>query len=162
MAECNSDLAAQAVASLKQKELKLCFAESLTGGMISSGIVDVPGASYVLNQGLVTYSNEAKMRLLGVRKETLDAFGAVSPQTAADMAAGALFTAKADYALSVTGCAGDDDPNKGIATRARVRFRISMSDTGGEGTARKRARYLVPNKWLPVLLRYCLQILRSR
>ena len=54
MAECNSDLAAQAVASLKQKDLKLCFAESLTGGMISSGIVDVPGASAVFNGAVVS------------------------------------------------------------------------------------------------------------
>ena len=93
---------------LRERGLTVTTAESCTGGMIAGRIVDVPGASYVLNQGLVTYSNEAKMRLLGVRKETLDAFGAVSPQTAEEMAAGALVSASADIALSSTGIAGPD------------------------------------------------------
>ena len=71
MAECNSDLAAQAVALLKQNGLKLCFAESLTGGMISSGIVDVPGASAVFNGAVVSYVNDVKTGVLGVSPDVI-------------------------------------------------------------------------------------------
>ncbi len=81
-------------------------AESCTGGLIAGTLVNVAGASDVLNEGYVTYSNEAKERLVGVRHETLETYGAVSEQTAREMAEGALKAAGADVGLSSTGIAG--------------------------------------------------------
>ena len=118
MAECNSDLAAQAVASLKQKDLKLCFAESLTGGMISSGIVDVPGASAVFNGSVVSYVNEVKTGVLGVSPEVISEKTEVSYECAEQMASGAAKILSADIAISVTGIAGPggDMPGKPVGT----------------------------------------------
>lgn len=83
-------------------------AESCTGGMIVSLMTDLPGSSSMVDRGFVTYSNEAKMEMLGVRQETLDAHGAVSEQTAREMAEGALERSNAGLTLSVTGIAGPD------------------------------------------------------
>jgi len=94
------------VALLREKGKTLSCAESCTGGMIASSIVDVSGSSEVFLEGCVTYSNEAKMRRLGVREETLSQFGAVSARTAAEMAEGMRQTSGSDYALATTGIAG--------------------------------------------------------
>lgn len=83
-------------------------AESCTGGMIVSLMTDLPGSSSMVDRGFVTYSNEAKIEMLGVRKETLDEHGAVSEQTALEMAAGALERSNAGLTISVTGVAGPD------------------------------------------------------
>lgn len=91
---------------LKKKKLTLTTVESCTGGAIAARIVNVPGASEVLMQGFVTYSNEAKHKLVGVKKKTLKEFGAVSSQTAAQMAKGGCKVAGSDVAISVTGIAG--------------------------------------------------------
>ncbi|QFJ55641.1 CinA family protein [Pseudobutyrivibrio xylanivorans] len=89
-------------------------AESCTGGMIASSIVDVAGASDCFNEGYVTYSNEAKMKNLGVKDGTLMAHGAVSFETAIEMAKGVRKKAKADYGISSTGIAG---PGGGSPTK---------------------------------------------
>ncbi|RHR32350.1 CinA family protein [Clostridium sp. AF19-22AC] len=94
------------VAILSAKGLTITTAESCTGGLIAGTLVNVSGASDVLNEGYVTYSNEAKERLVGVKHETLETYGAVSEQTAAEMARGAAKAAHADVALSATGIAG--------------------------------------------------------
>lgn len=91
---------------LAQKKMTVTTAESCTGGLIAGTLVNVAGASDVLNEGYVTYSNEAKERLVGVKHETLEEYGAVSEQTAREMAEGAARAAKADAALSATGIAG--------------------------------------------------------
>lgn len=96
----------QVVRLLSEREFTVTTAESCTGGWIAGALINVAGASDVLNEGYVTYSNEAKQRLLGVREDTLRQFGAVSEQTAAEMAAGAARAAHADVALSSTGIAG--------------------------------------------------------
>lgn len=83
-------------------------AESCTGGMIVSLMTDLPGSSSMVDRGFVTYSNEAKMEMLGVTKATLDTHGAVSERTALEMAEGALERSNAGLALSVTGIAGPD------------------------------------------------------
>ena len=88
------------------KELMLATAESCTGGMISATLSDIPGCSGALDRGFITYSNDAKREMLGVRQDTLDAHGAVSPEVAAEMAAGARDRAKVGLAVSVTGVAG--------------------------------------------------------
>ena len=84
----------------------IATAESCTGGMISAAITDIAGSSRVLDRGFVTYSNAAKMDMLGVSAETLDTHGAVSEQVAAEMAAGALKYSNATLTVSVTGIAG--------------------------------------------------------
>ena len=97
---------------LKKKGYTVTTAESCTGGRLAARIMNVPGASNVYNEGYITYSNDAKRKLLGVKKETLEEFGAVSRQTAQEMAEGAADAAGADAALSVTGLAGPDGGTK--------------------------------------------------
>lgn len=94
------------VEKLKAAHKTVAFAESCTGGLIAKRMTDVPGASEVFGFGFVTYANEAKMKLLGVSPETLEAHGAVSPETACEMARGAKRVSGADIAVSVTGIAG--------------------------------------------------------
>ncbi|UWQ55683.1 CinA family protein [Leisingera caerulea] len=86
--------------------ITIATAESCTGGMIAAALTDIPGSSAVVDRGFVTYSNAAKMQMLGVKTETLDAVGAVSEEVAAEMAAGALSNAGVTLAVSVTGIAG--------------------------------------------------------
>lgn len=93
---------------LLEKKMTIAFAESCTGGMIAGRLVNVPGVSKAFGTGYVTYSNQAKRKLLGVKKSTLKQFGAVSAQTAKEMAQGAMFASGADMAVSVTGIAGPD------------------------------------------------------
>ncbi len=97
-----------AVRALLARGLTAAAAESCTGGLVSARIVDVPGASKVFLEGLVTYSNGAKIRRLGVSEETLARFGAVSAETAREMAEGLLKSSGADIAVSTTGIAGPD------------------------------------------------------
>ena len=91
---------------LAERHYTVTTAESCTGGLIAGTLVNVAGASDVLNEGYVTYSNGAKERLVGVGHETLEKYGAVSEQTAREMARGAAKAAGADAALSSTGIAG--------------------------------------------------------
>ena len=86
----------------------LTTVESCTGGGIAYTLTSVPGCSAWFETGFVTYSNDAKMNLVGVSEDLLTSFGAVSEQVAEAMASGALTTAGADYAVSVTGIAGPD------------------------------------------------------
>lgn len=97
---------------LTEQGKKLAVAESCTGGLIAKRIVDRPGASAVFDCGVVSYSNEIKNKVLGVSKETLEKYGAVSSQTAAEMAQGILNLSGADIAVSVTGIAGPDGGTK--------------------------------------------------
>ncbi|CEJ73305.1 competence damage-inducible protein A [[Clostridium] sordellii] len=91
---------------LVEKNLTIAVSESCTGGMVSSMLIDYPGISQVFMEGCVTYSNEAKMSRLGVKKETLDNFGAVSTETAIEMAKGVAMNLKTNVGLSTTGIAG--------------------------------------------------------
>jgi nicotinamide-nucleotide amidase len=102
----DEDLEHGLVSALAQRKQTLAVAESCTGGLIAHRITNVPGASAVLLAGLVTYSNAAKERFLGVTPEALAAHGAVSEAVAREMAEGARRETGADYALSVTGIAG--------------------------------------------------------
>lgn len=94
------------VSLLQEKKMTITTAESCTGGMIASRIVNVSGASEVFNEGFITYANSAKEKYAGVLKETLQQYGAVSHQVALEMAEGAAKKADADVAISVTGIAG--------------------------------------------------------
>jgi len=95
-------------AALKARGFVLALAESCTGGMVAQEITSVAGSSAWFDRGFVTYSNQAKMDMLGVNKQTLLQFGAVSEQTAAEMAQGALRFSLADISASITGIAGPD------------------------------------------------------
>jgi len=91
---------------LKSQGKTIATAESCTGGMIGSSLTAIAGVSEVYGYGFVTYSNEAKMQLLGVNEQTLASFGAVSAETVAEMAEGALTRSGADMAVAVSGIAG--------------------------------------------------------
>ena len=93
-------------ARLKARGLRLATAESCTGGWVAGAVTAIAGSSAWFDRGFVTYSNDAKMEMLGVSAATLEAFGAVSEQTAGEMAAGALAHSHAQLALSITGVAG--------------------------------------------------------
>lgn len=103
---------------LKERGYTLAAAESCTGGLISAEITSVSGSSVVFGYGVCTYANEAKMKLLGVKEETLASVGAVSEETAVQMAEGVRKLAGADIAVSVTGIAGPTGgtPEKPVGT----------------------------------------------
>lgn len=102
----NYSLEERLVSKLAEKKFTITTAESCTGGLIAGTIVNAAGASDVLKEGYITYSNEAKEHLVGVKTATLKEYGAVSEQTAREMAEGAAKAANADVALSATGIAG--------------------------------------------------------
>ncbi|MGF7011503.1 nicotinamide-nucleotide amidase [Lachnospiraceae bacterium PF1-22] len=97
---------------LKAKGYTLATAESCTGGLLSGRLINVAGISEVFKEGFVTYANEAKMRSLGVKEETLTQFGAVSKETAREMSEGVCLVTGADVGISVTGIAGPDGGTK--------------------------------------------------
>lgn len=90
----------------RKNQKKIVTAESCTGGLIAALLTEIPGSSDVFERGFVTYSNLAKMEHLGVLQNTLETYGAVSQQTASEMALGALKASQADLSVSVTGVAG--------------------------------------------------------
>jgi len=93
---------------LKKHGLKIATAESCTGGLLTGRIINVPGASKVLKEGLITYSNKAKRKYLKVKKETLRKYSDVSEETAREMAIGLATETGADVTVSITGLAGPD------------------------------------------------------
>jgi nicotinamide-nucleotide amidase len=106
------DLAKEVLALAKQQGKRIVTAESCTGGLIASCLTAVPGSSDVVDSGFITYSNEAKSRLLGVPRDALASHGAVSDIVASAMAEGALAQVSADLAIAVTGIAGPDGGTK--------------------------------------------------
>lgn len=111
-------LDAVVVRLLTERKKTLALAESCTGGFIAHRITNIPGASVVFLAGLVTYSNEAKQKFLGVKAETLQAHGAVSAETAQEMAEGCRANVGANFAIAVTGIAGPGGgtPEKPVGT----------------------------------------------
>lgn len=97
---------------LMEKNLTIAVAESLTGGMVASRLINYPGISKSFMEGFITYSNEAKINTLGVGRETLNKYGAVSEETAKEMAYGAAKVAGTDIGVSTTGIAGPDGGTK--------------------------------------------------
>jgi nicotinamide-nucleotide amidase len=102
----NQELAFDLGAALSARKWIAATAESCTGGLVAGAITDIAGSSEWFDRGFVTYSNEAKTELLGVRPETLARFGAVSEATVREMVVGALERSRADIAVAVTGIAG--------------------------------------------------------
>ena len=112
---------------LVERKQTLALAESCTGGYIAHRVTNVPGASAVFSAGIVTYSNEAKQRFLGVRAETLARHGAVSEPVAREMAESARRASQTDYAISVTGIAG---PGGGTAEKPVGTVFIALASPG--------------------------------
>jgi nicotinamide-nucleotide amidase len=103
---------------------RIASAESCTGGMIAAALTEVAGSSDMFDRGFVTYSNQAKIDMLGVLPETLAAYGAVSEQVAGEMAEGALHASMADLAVSTTGIAGPGGSE--FKPEGRVCFGLAM------------------------------------
>lgn len=131
----------------KSRGLRIATAESCTGGMVTAALTDIPGSSAVVDRGFVTYTNAAKIQMLGVAAATLDAHGAVSEQVAAEMAAGALARSEADVAVAITGIAGPGGSE--FKPEGRVCFGLARKsaptqtetiDFGAIGRANVRAR----------------------
>jgi nicotinamide-nucleotide amidase len=112
------ELAVRVGQALLARRLRVATAESCTGGFLAKSLTDIPGSSQWFECGYVTYSNQAKIRDLGVETQTLARHGAVSEATAREMAAGALRVTGAEIALGVTGIAGPDGalPEKPVGT----------------------------------------------
>ena len=105
--------------------LRIASAESCTGGMVAAALTDLPGSSAMFDRGFVTYSNAAKIDMLGVRPETLAAYGAVSEQIAHEMATGALTRANATLAIATTGIAGPGGSD--FKPEGRVCFGVAVT-----------------------------------
>ena len=124
--------------ALKGRSATVSAAESCTGGLLLSCLTDVPGSSAYVEGGLVTYSNEAKMKLLKVREATLIEFGAVSEATAQEMARGARAIFQTDYGLSVTGIAG---PGGGTAEKPVGTTFIGLAGPTGQVRVERHVWY---------------------
>lgn len=120
-------IAAEILAAARAKGIRIATAESCTGGMVAAALTDIAGSSDVFDRGFVTYSNAAKIAMLGVDPATLDAFGAVSEPIAAQMADGARKSANAALAVSVTGIAGPGGSD--FKPEGRVCFGVAFEDT---------------------------------
>lgn len=118
-----SELAEKLLQVASSKDLVIATAESCTGGMVAAAITDIPGSSSIMDRGFVTYTNAAKMDLLGVKQSTLEMHGAVSEPVAYEMAEGARQNSKADLAVSITGIAGPGGSD--FKPEGRVCFGIS-------------------------------------
>lgn len=153
------------VLSLKEKGLKAAFAESCTGGLVSKRVTEIPGASEVFGFSACTYSNGMKTKILGVKEETLKAYGAVSSQTAIEMARGVREVAGADIGVSVTGVAGPDGGTEekpvglvyiGISTKDGEDFK-ELKLSRGYGGEREFIRLLASSHALYMALKACKQ-----
>jgi nicotinamide-nucleotide amidase len=139
--------AASLLEAAKSKGVLIATAESCTGGMVSAAITDIAGSSAIFDRGFVTYTNAAKMQMLGVTAKALAAHGAVSEQVAAQMALGALEHSDAHLALAITGIAGpggsDHKPEGrvcfGLATRATCRTETIEFGALGRDNVRQAA-----------------------
>ncbi|UOA27426.1 CinA family protein [Pseudosulfitobacter sp. DSM 107133] len=129
----------------KARGVMIATAESCTGGMVAAALTDIPGSSAVVDRGMVTYTNAAKVEMLGVSPATLDAFGAVSEETAAEMATGALRHSHAQLAVSITGIAGpggsDHKPEGRVcfAVAGPLGVKLQTVEFGAQGRANVRA-----------------------
>lgn len=122
------------------------FAESCTGGLLAARLVSIPGASAVLNESHVTYSNAAKTRLLGVSAETLESYGAVSAQCAQEMAEGVRRISGADWGVSVTGIAGPDG-----GTAEKPVGTVFVGVAGEAGTFTREFHFRGRREWIRTL-----------
>jgi nicotinamide-nucleotide amidase len=122
-------LAQSVLDSCRARGWRLATAESCTGGLVAGALTAIAGSSDVVERGFVAYSNDAKSELLGVSPQTIATYGAVSAETAAEMAQGALTHAPVDLAVSVTGIAG---PGGATPTKPLGLMLFGLARRGGE------------------------------
>ncbi|WP_247999521.1 nicotinamide-nucleotide amidase [Escherichia marmotae] len=127
-------LSEQVGLALKARGATVTTAESCTGGWVAKVITDIAGSSAWFERGFVTYSNEAKAQMIGVREETLAQHGAVSEPVVVEMAIGALKAARADYAVSISGIAG---PDGGSEEKPAGTVWFAFASASGEGITRR-------------------------
>lgn len=127
-------LSEQVGQALKARGATVTTAESCTGGWVAKVITDIAGSSAWFERGFVTYSNEAKAQMIGVREETLAQHGAVSEPVVVEMAIGALKAARADYAVSISGIAG---PDGGSEEKPVGTVWLAFATARGEGITRR-------------------------
>lgn len=120
--------------ALKVRGATVTTAESCTGGWVAKAITDIAGSSAWFERGFVTYSNEAKSQMIGVKAETLAAHGAVSEPVVVEMAIGALKAARADYAISISGIAG---PDGGSDSKPVGTVWFGFASVSGQGITRR-------------------------
>ncbi len=123
-----ADLAVRALAECRAHGLKAATAESCTGGLVAGALTEIAGSSDVVDRGFVTYSNAAKMAMLGVPAALLETVGAVSAEVARAMAEGAVAASEADVAVAITGIAG---PGGSTATKPVGLVHFATSRRGG-------------------------------
>ena len=111
----------------RMRKLTIATAESCTGGLVAGALTEIPGSSDVVDRGFISYSNDAKRAMLGVKASTLDTFGAVSKETAMAMAVGALENADVDLAVAITGIAGPGGATPGKPV-GLVHFAVAARD----------------------------------
>ena len=138
----NEELADVVANMLLDKNITISCAESCTGGLFAGTLINTDGISKVFDRGIVTYSNEAKIKELGVKAETLDTFGAVSPETAAEMAEGIRAKTGTDMAVSVTGIAG---PGGGSADKPVGLVYIGIAYDGKTDVVKAQMRNVTRN-----------------
>ena len=138
----NEELADVVANMLLDKNITISCAESCTGGLFAGTLINTDGISKVFDRGIVTYSNEAKIKELGVKAETLDTFGAVSPETAAEMAEGIRVKTGTDMAVSVTGIAG---PGGGSADKPVGLVYIGIAYDGKTDVVKAQMRNVTRN-----------------
>lgn len=147
---------------LRKKALRLSSAESCTGGLFADSIISYPGASDVFDRSLVTYSNKAKREELGVREETLEKYGAVSGETAMEMARGVRQVSSSDIGVSVTGIAGPDGGSKDKPVGlVYVGFSTDMGDKYFKYNFGTRARDTIRKRSVVVMLQELLKLLQG-
>jgi nicotinamide-nucleotide amidase len=157
------ELANQFLKACQAQKILSATAESCTGGMIISLLTDIPGSSSMVDRGFVTYSNDAKIEMLGVSPATLDAHGAVSRETALEMAVGALARSHAGIALAVTGIAG---PDGGSAEKPVGLVWLGLAVKGQEPAAEKhvfdnKGRHYIRRQTVRTALKMGLRALAS-
>lgn len=154
------DLAARVIDSARERGVMLGCVESCTGGLIGAALTAVPGSSDVFAGGLTTYSNEAKVRLVGVDREKLEEHGAVSSPVAAHMAMGGMAVLGVDRCVSVTGIAGpgggsEDKPvgtvGCGLAMRGEAQVKCSLGQFDGDRDGVRREAMLMGLRFLEVV-----------
>ena len=143
------------------KDICLVTAESCTGGLLSAIFTEIPGSSKWFDRGYVTYSNNAKIKILGVSEKNLNKFGAVSQEIANEMSLGALKQSEANLSLSITGIAGPEggSEKKPIGTvffssarKNKVLFEYKANFTGSREVIRRESILFVLNKLLKLTL----------
>lgn len=145
---------------LKQNALKLATAESCTGGLISSRLIDLSGSSTYIMQNFVTYSNKSKVQILGVNPETIEKFGVVSEEVAKEMAQGLLNRYDCTIAMSTTGIAG---PSGGTDLKPVGLICIAITDgqrtktykyEANKKLSRRLMKYAFSNKAFELLIKF--------